>query len=269
MYPGEKLGRGGEELWPSWGHGRLNHHPIKEPVELLSTLWYVLWCPEANMEMSVKCFSFRLKAASIDWLTSYTFLNREAKSNTDPTGNLHAKSWSCSTRELTPYGSWGVNVSLQFFGVWWSEPWDGQCCSNWAALTEVPLSLAATFFSLLCAATCKENLLCPLMFILILHVFTAYRRKWQIEKIFVFTKAKRLLQQTARQTQCKCQSLSFSTLCAMYMFGFTCLKGNMRFSQYAALIAAVSLHEDYLLHPVAGFWNTTQKGSWNHQPHFI
>lgn len=122
---------------------------------------------------------------------------------------------------------------------------------------------------LLCAATWKENLLCLLMFILILHVFTTHRRKWQIEKIFVFTKAKRLLQQAARQTQCKCQSLSFSILCAMHMIIFTCLKSNRKFRPYAAIINAVSLHKDYLLHPTAGFWNTTQKGGWNHQPHFI
>lgn len=243
-------------------------HPTKEPVNLLPTLWYVLRCSKAYMDMSVKCFSFHLKGPSIDGLTSYTFLYREVKSNTDPTGNLHAESWSCSTWELMPYGSWCVNLSLQFFGVWWSEAWDGQCCSNWVALTEVSLSLAATFFSLLCAALCRENLLCPLMFILILHVFTAHRRKWQIEKIFVFTKAKTLLQQTARQTQRKCQSLSFSTLCAMYMFSFTCLKDNRKFSQYAALITAVSLHEDYPLHPIAGVWNITQKGGWNHR-HFI
>lgn len=178
---------------------------------------------------------------SFDRLSDFcTFLYRGVKSNTDPIGNLHAKSWSCSTWELTPYGRWGVTLSLQFSGARWNEPQDGQHCSNWVAQTEVPLSLAATF--LVCAATCKENLLCPLMFILIFYVFTAHRRKWQIEKIFVFTKAKRLLQQTARQTQHKCQSLSFSTLCAMYMFSFTCLKGNKKFSQYAALITAVSLH---------------------------
>lgn len=156
-----------------------------------------------------------------------------------------------------------VNLSLWCFGVRRSEPWDGQCCSYGVMLTEVSLCLAPTFFSLLRAVTCKENLLHPLMFISVLRVFTTHRRKWQIEKIFVFTKARSLLQQTARQTRCRCQSLSFSTLRAMCVFSFTCLRGNWKFDQYAALITAVSLHEFYPLHPLAGFWSTTEKGGWN------
>lgn len=136
-------------------------------------------------------------------------------------------------------------------------------------VTEVSLRPAPTFFSLLHAATCKENLLHPLMFTSVLRVFTAHRRKGQIQKIFVFIKAKSLLQQTARQTGCRCQSLSFPKVCAMCMFSFTCLKGNWKFNQYAALITAVSLYEFYPLHPIAGFWSTTQKGGWKHRPHLI
>lgn len=106
------------------------------------------------------------------------------------------------------------------------------------------------------------------MFILILHVFTAHGRKWQIEKIFISPKAKRLSQQTARQTQCKCQSLGFSTAYAVCMFSFTCLTCIKKCSQYAALITMVSLCLDPS-HLITMFWNSTQKGGWDHQPRFI
>lgn len=107
-----------------------------------------------------------------------------------------------------PHGNWGSAGACSVFMVKRTlrrSVLQEQSCTESLWVWQLPF--------LLCAATWKENLLCLLMFILILHVFTTHRRKWQIEKIFVFTKAKRLLQQAARQTQCKCQSLSFSILC--------------------------------------------------------
>lgn len=114
---------GMQGLWSSWGQEN-NHHPGL-PRSQLSSHHHedVLRYPDTNTELSVKCFAAWLQGPLIDWLTCYTYLYREARNNTDPTGNADARSGSFSRWQLTPCGSQGVSQSLQFFGVGWSEPW--------------------------------------------------------------------------------------------------------------------------------------------------
>lgn len=182
--------------WKKLGRGAVDPILTQQPVKLLPTLCNVLWCPKANMEMSGERFSFWLKGVFIDSLTSYTFCKGEWKVMQIPPETF-CLSWICCTWDPMPHGSWGWAWACSIFGV--------KRTLRRSLLQELSCTESLWVWQLhflLCAATCKENLLCLLMFILILHVFTTHRRKWQIEKIFVFTKAKRLLQQTARQTQC-------------------------------------------------------------------
>lgn len=135
-----------------------------------------------------KMFCCWLREPSIDWFLAHFHSEKGGVMQT-PQETLIQKLILQQMTAIMPCGSWGVRLSLQFFGVWWSESSDGQCCSSQTAQDEAPLGSGAVVFSLCCAAICEENLFSPLMFILILHVFTAHGRKWQIEKIFISPKS--------------------------------------------------------------------------------
>lgn len=191
----------GEELWtpslPSSQSSSCSHYGMCYGV------------PKQTWKCQGSAFLFGFwKGVLVDSLTSYTFCTGKWKEIQIPPETFMPE---LNLQHMRANASWQLRFSSSLQNL----------CGElrWSVLQELSCTEFLWVWQLhflLCAAACKENLLCFLMFILILHVFTTHRRKWQIEKIFVFTKAKRLLQQTARQTQCKCQSLSFSIVCHVH-----------------------------------------------------
>lgn len=160
-----------------------------------------------------------------------------------------------------PRGSWGWTWACSIFVV--------KRALRWSLLQE--LSCTESFWIwqlhfLLCAAMQREFVLPSDVYLNFTCVHNSQEKVTNWENI-CFHKSQETVAADSQTVKVPKSEL-FYTVCH-YMISFTCLKGNRKFILYAAIITAMSLHKEYLLHPTAGFWNTTQKGGWNHQPHSI
>lgn len=214
------------------------------------------------MKMSGKCFSFWLNGVLVDSLTSYMFCTGKWKVKQIPPETFMPE---LNLQHVKANAIWQLRfiLSLQDFC---GEVNTGMASAAGTELHWVPLSLAATFFTL-CCNTQREFFLPSDVYLNFTCVTQLTGENDKLRKYLFSQKPRDYCSRQPDKHGVSAKGWVFSMQCAMYMFSFTFLKGNRKL--HAAVITAISLHKDYLLHPTAGFWNTSQKGGWNHQPHFI
>lgn len=132
--------------WEKLGRRAVDPILTQQPVELLPTLWYVLWYPKAHMEMSGEHSSFWFKWVLVDSLTSYTFGTGEWKVIQMPPETFMPE---LNLQHMRANAIWKLrfSLSLQYFC---DEENIEMVSATQTELHRVPLSLAATFFTLCC-----------------------------------------------------------------------------------------------------------------------